>query len=251
MIKGIIKLYEKLVDMIFPPRCPVCDEIVGPGEKYIHSKCKKMLIPVEQPVCMRCGKPVAAERIEYCMDCQKAIEHHKKYREHDGFRQGKAVFAYKGAVKQTMYRFKYSNRREYAAFFAETAVDKYAGWLESCGIDVIIPVPMYHRKKKQRGYNQAEVFAKELSRRTGIPVARGLVRRVKNTQPLKLLGYAQRKNSLDGAFQVMDSIVQYYHILIVDDIYTTGSTVEAIGQEIAKLCDSHVYVMCVCIGQGS
>lgn len=229
----------------------MCDNIVGPAEKYLHEACEKKLIYVEQPVCMRCGKPVAAERMEYCMDCDRAVQHHRKYRESDGFKQGKAVFVYKGDIKKTMYRFKYSNRREYAAFFAEMAVDKYAEWIKSCGIDVIVPVPMYHKKKKLRGYNQAQTFAGELSKRTGIPMAKGLVRRVKDTQPLKLLGYAQRKNSLEGAFQVMDSIVKYYHILIVDDIYTTGSTVEAIGREIAKHCDSSVYIMCVCIGQGN
>lgn len=244
-------VYGTVMDMIFPPRCPVCDEIVGPMEKYIHHECRRQLFPIEQPVCMRCGKSVTSEQQEYCEDCGKAMEHHRLYREKDCIKQGKAVFTYKGSIKQTMYRFKYSNRREYSAFFAEMAVDKYAGWIRSCGIDVIIPVPMYRGKRKARGYNQAECFAKELSRRTGIPMAKGLVRRVKNTQPLKVLGYAERKNSLDGAFQVMDSIVQYYHILIVDDIYTTGSTIESIGREIARHCDSQVYSLCVCIGQGS
>lgn len=70
-------------------------------------------------------------------------------REDDSYRQGKALFAYKGSIKQTMYRFKYSNRREYAAYFAQTAVERYSDWILRCGIDVIIPVPM-HRKKCAR-----------------------------------------------------------------------------------------------------
>ncbi len=243
--------YGMTKNLIFPPRCPVCDDLVGPMEKYIHKDCRRQLFVIEQPVCLRCGKSVAFEQQEYCDDCKKAVEHHIMYRENDTLKQGKAVFTYKGSIKQTMYRFKYSNRREYSEFFAEMAVDKYAGWIKNCGIDVIIPVPMYRDKKKARGYNQAESFARELSKRTGIPMVKGLVSRVKNTQPLKTLGYAERKNSLEGAFQVMDSIVQYYHILIVDDIYTTGSTIEAIGREIARHCDCQVYAMCVCIGQGS
>lgn len=150
-----------------------------------------------------------------------------------------------------MYRFKYSNRREYAAYFAQTAVERYSDWIQRCGIDVIIPVPMHRKKMRQRGYNQAECFARALSEKTGIRMAKGLVRRVKNTSPLKTMGYVERRNCLEGAFQVADSIVQYDHILIVDDIYTTGSTAESIGHEIAKKSPGRVYVLCICIGQGS
>ena len=76
-------------------------------------------------------------------------------------------------------------------------------------------------------------------------MAKGLVRRVKNTSPLKTMGYVERRNCLEGAFQVADSIVQYDHILIVDDIYTTGSTAESIGHEIAKEILLAVYMCCV------
>ena len=101
-----------VINLVFPPRCPVCDGIIGPVERYIHSRCCEKLFPVEQPQCMRCGKPVLSERREYCDDCARALEHHRQMREDDSYRQGKALFAYKGSIKQTMYRFKYSNRRE-------------------------------------------------------------------------------------------------------------------------------------------
>ena len=171
-----------VINLVFPPRCPVCDGIIGPVERYIHSRCCEKLFPVEQPQCMRCGKPVLSERREYCDDCARALEHHRQMREDDSYRQGKALFAYKGSIKQTMYRFKYSNRREYAAYFAQTAVERYSDWIQRCGIDVIIPVPMHRKKMRQRGYNQAECFARALSEKTGIRMAKGLVRRVKNTK---------------------------------------------------------------------
>lgn len=244
------EIYRELLGVIFPPRCPVCDGLLSPYEHLIHSDCQKKLIEIKQPVCLRCGKTVIAERHEYCDDCRRTVEDCRKYRKKDFYRQGKALFGYKGSIKETMYRFKYANRREYAAFFAETAVDKYAEWIRQCDIDVIVPVPMHKRKRRERGYNQAECFGRQLSKKTGIPMARWLVRRVKNTEPLKQLGYVERKKNLDGAFQVLDSIVKYDHILIVDDIYTTGSTIESIGHAIAKKGECSVYALCICTGQG-
>lgn len=149
LVNKIKDIGRGVINLVFPPRCPVCDGIIGPVERYIHSRCCEKLFPVEQPQCMRCGKPVLSERREYCDDCARALGHHRQMREDDSYRQGKALFAYKGSIKQTMYRFKYSNRREYAAYFAQTAVERYSDWILSCGIDVIIPVPM-HRKKCAR-----------------------------------------------------------------------------------------------------
>ena len=179
---------------------------------------------------------------EYCSDCAKKKNSH--------YDQGKAVFEYKGAVKQSIYRFKYDNSREYAGFYAASAVENYSGWIQRNKIDAIVPVPMYRKKKRKRGYNQAEVFARELSKKTGIPVENELVVRVENTPALKLLNYAERKNALDGAFQVRKNIVNCYKsILLVDDIYTTGSTAEEISRMLKQSGNIHVYLLCICIGK--
>ena len=121
-------------------------------------------------------------------------------------------------------------------------------WMQKRGIEVIVPVPMYAPKQRKRGYNQATAFAKELSRQTGIPVDEGLVIRVKDTTPQKELDDIERKNNLKSAFQNKKSIVQYSHVLVVDDIYTTGSTVEAVAEELIKIGVRRVYVLSICIG---
>ena len=136
LVNKIKDIGRGVINLVFPPRCPVCDCIIGSVERYIHSRCCEKLFPVEQPQCMRCGKPVLSERREYCDDCARALEHHRQMWEDDSYRQGKALFAYKGSIKQTMYRFKYSNRREYAAYFAQTAVERYSDWIQRCGIAV-------------------------------------------------------------------------------------------------------------------
>ena len=180
---------------------------------------------------------------EYCYDCVQ-----KGYDKHSYVFQAKALYVYKGVVKASMYRFKYSNKREYARFFATCATRKYGDWIRRGGVQAIVPVPMYPGKQKLRGYNQAECFAKELSALMGIPMETKLVKRVVDTTPQKRLSSIQRKNNLKNAFQIVENVVQYECVMVVDDIYTTGSTAEAVARELIKQGTRRVYLMTVCIG---
>lgn len=231
---------EMLVSIFFPRRCPVCDEAVLYGEK-ICTSCKKSIPYIKEPACKKCGKQLDNERQEYCGDCSRKVHH---------FLQGKAVFSYRAGMKLSMYRFKYSNKREYVQFYAEEAVKQHGAWMMRRGIEVIVPVPMYITKQRMRGYNQAEVFAKALGKELQLPVEKNLVKRVKNTKPQKMLNDSQRKDNLKGAFQVRTNIVKYSKILLVDDIYTTGATIDAIAVELKKNGAKEVYFLSICVGEG-
>lgn len=111
-----------------------------------------------------------------------------------------------------------------------------------------MPVPMYLPKQRKRGYNQAESFARELSRLAEVPVNTGVVRRVIDTAPQKGLDEKQRKNNLKNAFQKGKNVVQYSCAMVVDDIYTTGSTAEAVARELIKQGTHRVYLLTICIG---
>jgi ComF family protein len=158
---------------------------------------------------------------------------------------------YQGEIKNSMYRFKYSNRREYAAFYAEEFVERYAQWLSWVRPEAVVPVPMYKKKQRKRGYNQAEAFAKALGTRLGIPVEKHMVIRVRDTKPQKLLNEEERKNNLKNAFQIAESIVKYNQILLVDDIYTTGSTAEAVTECLHDAGVEEIYFASICIGKGN
>jgi len=238
--RGLRRVAETIADLVYPPRCPICDRVTVP-ECVPCRRCAEAVRLAVEPVCKRCGKPLDDERTEFCLDCGK--------RRH-AYCQGKAVFVYQGNIRQSMYRFKYANRREYAAYYAREAAALYQDWVFKNQIEVIVPVPMYRWKKRRRGYNQAETFARALGRELGIPVDAGLVRRVRNTVPQKELNGGQRAANLKNAFQLAADIVKYKKILLVDDIYTTGTTLD----EIAALLKSHgvseVYCVTLACGAG-
>lgn len=235
-----MKIKEALASIVFPPRCPVCDEVIHIG-KDTCDDCRKKVVCIGEPVCKKCGKPLENQRREYCSDCARK-QHY--------FSQGKAVFVYQGEIRQSMYCFKYSNKREYAAYYAKEAARIYGGWIRRKQIEAIVPVPMYRWKEKGRGYNQAAVFAAALGERMQLPVEKRMVKRIRNTTPQKELNDVERKANLKKAFQLVPDIVKYKKILIVDDIYTTGSTIDAVAEVLLQAGVEEIYFLCISIGEG-
>lgn len=153
-------------------------------------------------------------------------------------------------MKQSMYRFKYANRREYAAFYVQEACRSCGDWLRSCGIQAVVPVPMYRKKEKRRGYNQAKLLARGIAEELNLAYEPELVLRVRDTRPQKELDDKERKNNLKSAFQAREDVVQYSCILLVDDIYTTGYTAESVAMELRRAGVGKVFLLTVCTGKG-
>lgn len=233
------KADEKLLDFLYPPRCPICDKVVLPEDK-ICPECRKKIHEAAEPVCMKCGKPLSNERKEYCFNCGK-----KNY----NFTQGRALWIYEKEVKMSVYRFKYQDRREYAKAYASEIVKKYGGWIRDKKIQAVIPIPLHRNRKRKRGYNQAEILAEEIGKILGLPVYTKFLIRVRDTKPQKMLNDAERKNNLKKAFKMAENIVQLNRVLLVDDIYTTGSTLDAAASVLKAAGVPHVYTCCISIGK--
>lgn len=116
--------------------------------------------------------------------------------------------------------------------------------------DSIVPVPVHASRKRERGYNQAELVAAELSRLTGIRMYGDLVRRVRKTVPQKELTIQERQNNLKKAFNITTNVVKLNKTILVDDIYTTGSTLDAVAMELKRHGVKAVYFIALCIGEG-
>ena len=116
--------------------------------------------------------------------------------------------------------------------------------------DSIVPVPVHASRKRSRGYNQAELVAAELSRLTGIRMYENLVKRVRKTVPQKELTIQERQNNLKKAFNITTNVVKLNKTILVDDIYTTGSTLDAVALELRRHGVKSVYFIALCIGEG-
>lgn len=205
-----------IADAVFPRRCPVCDNAVYPfGD-------------------------------DVCEDCARKIRPLKHIRT-DGVHAFSAVFSvfeYR-AVSQSVYRFKYLGRREYADWYARRFAECFRGTLRGIGIDALIPVPLHKNRQRLRGYNQAEAFARALSGYLKTPVINDLIVRVRDTSPQKNIDYHERRNNLKNAFIMRRNDVKYKSVALVDDIFTTGSTADEISRLLQKNGIPEVYVFTV------
>lgn len=227
------------LEMIFPRRCTVCDRVLPWGEKEICVDCKKKIQYSSGPLCFKCGKPVKDEE-EYCYDCRKK-EHY--------FKQGAALFPYE-YIRLSLYRFKYGGRQEYAGFYGRQMAYRLEEKRRQWKPEALVPVPLHKWKQKKRGYNQAELIARELSGYWKIPVITNLVVRCKNTRPMKEIVGTDRQNNLKKAFKLGTNDVKLNTIIIIDDIYTTGSTIDAVSKVCLEAGITNVYFMTVSIGYG-
>ena len=227
-------------EIICPPKCFICEKVLFIGEA-VCSECAKKLPYISDLCCMKCGKPIEDETKEYCADCIRK----KHY-----FERNIALFSYSSNLKKAVYKFKYSNKRYYGRYFAKEMTDRYFDVLKSFELDAIIPVPLYRGKLRQRGYNQAELLANEIGRSIGVKVLSDCVVRIVNTIPMKQLNDKERQKNIKGSFKVVKNVVKLKKILLVDDIFTTGSTVDEISRVLTAAGVEYIYVITLCVGRG-
>ena len=212
-------LWSFLLQCIYPRRCPVCDGVFYFFDKeLIHPDCRKKLAPVVQPYCFYCGKGLSDEQTELCADCR---------RRRRSFRRNVAAFGYNEAARESVARFKYRGRQSYALVYAEELWALRKEEIVSFRADALVPVPIHRDRLIRRGYNQAELLAEELSRLSGIPLRRDVLFRTKRTKAQKALGPEARIRNLSDAFSVKGSVKDLKTVILVDDIFTTGATLEA------------------------
>ena len=238
-----------ILDCIFPPHCPVCGKVVSFQDGRICFSCRKVLKYVQEPRCMKCGKAITGEEKEFCWDCSK-----KEF----SYIRGFSVWEYDENMRKSIAAFKYHQRAEYRFYYGEQIEERFGDRLRSLRLDALIPVPLHRRKLNSRGYNQAELIAKQVSQKLQVPVCSKLLVRTKYTRPQKELDDTDRWNNLKTAFSIRKKEAERLRkngifperVLLVDDIYTTGSTMEACTRTLMQAGVKEVYLLSLSIGRG-
>lgn len=237
-----MKAWKKLGDLVFPPACALCGDVLADGGTYVCQACRPMIAYPTGPTCLRCGCPISGEDQAYCQDCSRMQR---------SFRKGFPAMLYRYPLDESIAAFKYHNKRYMAPFYASEIVKRHGKMILSLPVEALVPVPIHRQKLRRRGYNQAELLARELGRLLAIPVDTELIYRVVNTEPQKTLSPREREDNLKKAFQCTEKVVSYKCVMLVDDIYTTGATIEACTRLLQEKGIPDVYYTSICIGNGA
>lgn len=239
-----LQLHRRVFPVLFPRHCPICNRLVPYGT-YIHEECRRDLPLIFSPVCMRCGKPVSSSTNEYCYDCRIFPK---------SFQGGISLFLYNKKTRPIMTAFKYKNQRGLADFFIQELYHYRLSQLKSLNIDAVIPVPIHKNKYKKRGYNQAALLSSRLALILNLPHYPDMLIRSVDTLPQKQFSPQARLNNLKKAFRFnsrYDNLLSKntsFSILLVDDIYTSGATMEACTRVLLESGITGVSVLSICIG---
>ena len=230
-----------IIDLIYPKRCPVCLDALPYGGELICEPCRKKVRYVQGAVCYRCGKPLADESREYCTGCEK-----KK----PPFIKGIAWAEYTSKyVRRMLSEVKYHGDTQLLDFPCKDMAERFEDEVRSWGAEVIIPVPVHFSRRMVRGYNQAEEIAKRLGEVWKLPVDPDFLIRAEKTEAQKKLTGEKRAENLRRAFQTDGPFRKYRRVILVDDIYTTGSTMIACTRALMAAGVEEVYTAVLATGR--
>jgi ComF family protein len=206
-------LWQSLLDLVFPPRCVGCRR----AGVWFCPDCLTQVRPIPLPICRICGDRVFAA--DLCVSCRQAPP------AIDGIR---SVTLHQGPVRKAIHGFKYRRQRDLAPVLGSLLADYLI--LNPPPGDLLAPVPLHPGRQRQRGYNQSILLARALTEalpHAGLSVNDTALRRVRATASQTNLDRHQRKQNVAGAFACADGSLASRRVLLIDDVCTTGATLEA------------------------
>ena len=222
---GSNQLAEAAIDLFFPKSCIGC----GKTGDFICPSCEEKLTRLVPQICPKCGKPMASGIV--CPSCwqeRSAI---------DGIRSS---FLFDNVARKAIHQLKYYNLKAISPYLAQFLADCLTA--NALPGEVLVPVPLYPKRLKQRGYNQSGLLARELSKLINLPVIESCLIRVKQAQPqVKTTNVEERRKNVIDAFACRDESVSGKQIILIDDVCTSGATLESCASALKNKGASSVW----------
>jgi len=224
-MEGIVK---GLIDLIFPPHCAFCGTSLAEDDTAeICSGCLRSIRFISPPICPKCGFPFPMEMGEdhLCGQCLGRQCH---------FGSARALGLYEGPIREAIHHLKYGGK----SFLAKPLVgllDRGYPFIDYGSYDLLVPVPLHPKRLRERGFNQALILGKAIGQREGVPCRGFLLKKIRWSLPQINLSPKEREKNVKGSFAVADpGVVRGKRVLLIDDVMTTGSTVNECAGELLK-----------------
>lgn len=243
MASTLNQLAESALSWIYPPVCQLCGENRStPADGYVCASCWRKVRFIREPFCERCGLPFEGEITSAfeCTNCREMKLH---------FVSARSAVSATGITLQVIHRFKYQRAVWFEPFLADLLLREALPALREGNWNVLVPVPLHPVKQREREFNQAAIVGRHLARALGIPMNEKLVRRVEPTRTQTQLTRTQREENVRRAFEAVSGAkLSGERVVIVDDVFTTGATTNAVAAILRKLGAGEVCVWTVARG---
>ncbi len=230
----VARLIQPLLDLLFPRRCLGCRKV---GE-FICPACAAAAPFVRNPTCLYCDHPDPDGAL--CYSCR----HQPSY-----LTAAFALCYYQPPVDAAIRRLKYRGGQAIAPTLAHLAArrpHRWPIWLQRGAIDLFTPVPLHPTRLRQRGYNQSALLAAQLAAQLDLPYTDTVgLQRTRHTRPQVGLGMAERRSNVAGAFTCSGDEVQGKRVALLDDVYTTGATLQDCARALREAGATRVYAITI------
>jgi ComF family protein len=230
-------LLQKLFQFFLPSQCACCERFLGEAEQGLCSDCLSRVRWIEPPFCTVCGVPFISPEagLHPCGTCRSRPRH---------FTTARALGYYVGPLQEIIHRWKYQGRLSLTPLLGRWMSEGLSRFWEPDSLELLIPVPLHTERLRDRGFNQSLLLVRAVSRHTGIPFARALLQKRRATVPQIHLSGRERERAVKGTYEVVrKDRLKGGSILLVDDVYTTGATVNECARVLVKAGANRVEVL--------
>jgi competence protein ComFC len=225
-----------LLSVVFPAGCRICEQLLTEATRIpICNDCLSSFRPIRGTVCEKCGRPV--EGPPSSSDAETFVCPTCVNEEWGGyaFDRARSWAVYEGALVRAILLLKFENIDPLGKLFARSLADVVVDGGAAFQADVVVPVPLHRQRERERGYNQAALIARPLAKRLGLPYKSVLLTRIRPRPDKHLLSYEERWESVRGAFATRPgSQVDNLRVLLVDDVMTSGATLDSCAKTLRE-----------------